>query len=62
MSYFSQFKLSCLINSLICLIRHVTAPAKHSGFIYAKIYGGFEKIQSSVSFLVLISICVVIML
>jgi hypothetical protein len=49
--FFFQFK-PFLNHGLIYLVHHVTAPAKHNGFIYAKIYGGFEKIQSSVSFVV----------
>ncbi|CAL4922281.1 unnamed protein product [Urochloa decumbens] len=31
------------------------APSKHNGFIYAKIYGGFEKIQSSICDLVAVA-------
>lgn len=31
------------------------APAMHNGFIYAKIYGGFEKIQSSICDLVAVA-------
>lgn len=31
------------------------APDKHNGFIYAKIYGGFEKIQSSICDLVTVA-------
>nr|CAB3457437.1 unnamed protein product [Digitaria exilis] len=31
------------------------APGKHNGFIYAKIYGGFEKIQSSICDLVAVA-------
>lgn len=30
-------------------------PSKHNGFIYAKIYGGFEKIQSSICDLVAVA-------
>ncbi|NP_001152557.1 Protein EMBRYO SAC DEVELOPMENT ARREST 30 [Zea mays] len=31
------------------------APSKHNGFIYAKIYGGFEKIQSTICDLVAVA-------
>jgi hypothetical protein len=31
------------------------APSQHNGFIYAKIYGGFEKIQSSICDLVAVA-------
>lgn len=35
--------------------KNYPAPAKHNGFIYAKIYGGFEKIQSSICDLVAVA-------